>query len=157
MRSDGFLLSGRFFIPMGPEHQANMARTLSPWEYTKPTGREGRAWGPPLQRQGRTVGEQCVLPVLRGSGPINRTGFFDPNGVGVCQRQTRPSRPEGNTFKARCPASGFLYHDMLYYTRCCLYGRRSNLAPEMGWSPMTKYDFFTFLVILFVIIVAIRA
>ena len=35
-------------------------------------------------------------------------------------------------------------------------GERRYFA-EMGWSPMTKYDFFTFLVILFVIIVAIRA
>jgi hypothetical protein len=24
------MLSGHFFIPMGPEHRANMARTLSP-------------------------------------------------------------------------------------------------------------------------------
>ena len=24
------------------------------WEYTKPAGREGRAWGPPLRRQGLT-------------------------------------------------------------------------------------------------------
>ena len=52
---------------------------------------------------------------------------------------------------------GFRCRIPCYCTRCCLYGRRSNLAPEMGWCPMTKYDFFTFLVILFVIIVAIRA
>ena len=30
MRSNSFLLSGRFFIPMGPEHRANMARTQPP-------------------------------------------------------------------------------------------------------------------------------
>ena len=30
MRSNSFLLSGRFFIPVGPEHRVNMARTLSP-------------------------------------------------------------------------------------------------------------------------------
>ena len=48
----------------------------------------------------------CVLSVLRESGPTNRTGAPDSNGVGVRRRQTRPGRPEGNTFKARCPASG---------------------------------------------------
>ena len=89
-------------------------RRAGSWEYTKPLGREGRAWGPPLQRQGRTAGEQCVLPVLRGSGPTNRTGSSDPNGVGVRRRQTRPGRPESNTFKARCPASGF-------YDEFCLF------------------------------------
>ncbi|WP_270565891.1 hypothetical protein [Faecalibacterium prausnitzii] len=30
LRSNGFLLSGRFFIPMGLEHRAIMARTLAP-------------------------------------------------------------------------------------------------------------------------------
>ena len=30
MCSNSFLLSGRFFIPVGPEDRANMARTLPP-------------------------------------------------------------------------------------------------------------------------------
>lgn len=30
MRLNSFTLSGRFFIPMGPEHRTNMARTLPP-------------------------------------------------------------------------------------------------------------------------------
>ncbi len=29
-------------------------RRAGSWEYTKTAGREGRAWGPPLQRQGLT-------------------------------------------------------------------------------------------------------
>jgi len=41
MRSDGFLLSGRFFIPMGPEHRANMARTLSPGNIRNPQAGKG--------------------------------------------------------------------------------------------------------------------
>ena len=76
----------------GDQKPLEGTRRAGSWEYTKPAGREGRAWGPPLQRQGRTVGEQCVLSVLRESGPTNRTGAPDSNGVGVRRRQTRPGR-----------------------------------------------------------------